>query len=58
MGKPMFVDIKMVEKLYGEDGFGGSITPPLKVGYYTSVHGLGINPDYTTLGSVSVENGN
>ena len=25
----------MVEKIYGEDGFGGMITPPLKVGYYT-----------------------
>ena len=36
IGKPMFVDIKMVEKVYGEDGFGGSITPPLKVGYYTA----------------------
>lgn len=36
IGKPLFVDIKMVEKLYGHDGFGGSITPPLKVGYYTA----------------------
>jgi hypothetical protein len=36
IAKPKYVDFKMVEKIYGEDGFGGSITPPLKVGYYTS----------------------
>ena len=34
--KPKYVDIKMVEKIYGEDGFGGLTTPPLKVGYYTA----------------------
>ena len=36
VGKPLYVDIKMVERLYGEDGFGGSIAPPLKLGYYTA----------------------
>jgi len=36
VAKPKYVDIKMVEELYGEDGFGGSITPPLKLGYYTA----------------------
>ena len=36
VAKPKFVDIKMVEKIYGEDGFGGMVTPPLKVGYYTA----------------------
>ena len=36
MINPKFVDIKMVEKIYGEDGFGGMVTPSLKVGYYTA----------------------
>ena len=36
IAKPKYVDIKMVEKIYGEDGFGGMVTPPLKVGYYTA----------------------
>ena len=36
IAKPKYVDFKMVEKIYGEDGFGGMVTPPLKVGYYTS----------------------
>ena len=35
MAKPKFVDVKMVEKIYGEDGFGGLTTPPIKTGYYT-----------------------
>ena len=36
IAKPRYVDIKMVEKIYGEDGFGGLITPPIKTGYYTA----------------------
>ena len=36
IGKPTYVDIKMVEKIYGEDGFGGKTTPPLKIGYYSA----------------------
>ena len=36
IGKPLYVDIKMAEKIYGDDGFGGLVTPPLKVGYYTA----------------------
>ena len=36
VAKPKYVDIKMVEKIYKEDGFGGSVSPPLKIGYYTS----------------------
>ena len=26
----------MVEKIYGEDGFGGLTTPPFKTAYYTA----------------------
>jgi len=33
---PRYVDIKMLEKIYGDDGFGGKITPSLKTGYYTA----------------------
>ena len=36
VAKPKYVDIKMVEKIYKKDGFGGSVSPPLKVGYYTT----------------------
>lgn len=36
VAKPKYVDIKMVEVIYKEDGFGGSVSPPLKVGYYTT----------------------
>jgi len=36
IAKPKYVDIKMVEKMYGEDGFGGMKTPPVKTGYYTA----------------------
>ena len=36
VAKPKYVDIKMVEKIYKEDGFGGSVSPPLKIGYYTT----------------------
>jgi hypothetical protein len=36
VAKPQYVDIKMVEAIYKEDGFGGSTSPPLKVGYYTA----------------------
>ena len=36
MAKPKYVDIKMVEKIYKEDGFGGSVSPPIKMGYYTA----------------------
>jgi hypothetical protein len=36
IAKPKYVDIKMVERIYGEDGFGGLITAPFKVGYYSS----------------------
>ena len=36
VAKPKYVDIKMVEAIYKEDGFGGSGSPPLKVGYYTA----------------------
>ena len=36
VAKPKYVDIKMVEKIYNKDGFGGSVSPPLKVGYYTT----------------------
>jgi hypothetical protein len=34
--KPKYVDIKMVEKIYKKDGFGGLTSPPIKVGYYTA----------------------
>ena len=34
--KPKYVDIKMVEKIYKEDGFGGSVSPSIKMGYYTA----------------------
>ena len=33
---PTYVDIKMVELLYKEDGFGGNISYSIKVGYYTT----------------------
>ena len=33
---PRYVDIKMVERMYGEDGFGGMVTPSFKVGYYSA----------------------
>ena len=36
IAKPKYVDLKMVEKIYGEDGFGGAKTPPIKTGYYTA----------------------
>ena len=36
VAEPKYVDIKMVEKIYKKDGFGGSVSPPLKVGYYTT----------------------
>ena len=36
VAKPKYVDIKMVEAIYKEDGFGGSVSPPLKGGYYTA----------------------
>ena len=36
IAKPKYVDIKMVEKIYGVDGFGGMKTPPLQTGYYTA----------------------
>ena len=36
IAKPRYVDIKMVEKIYGEDGFEGLTTPPIKTGYYTA----------------------
>ena len=36
VAKPKYVDIKMVEKIYKEDGFGGSVSPPIKLGYYTA----------------------
>ena len=36
VAKPKYVDIKMVEKIYKEDGFGGSVSPPIKIGYYTA----------------------
>ena len=36
VAKPKYVDIKMVEKIYKEDGFGGSVSPPIKMGYYTA----------------------
>ena len=36
VAKPKYVDIKMVEKIYKEDGFGGNVAPPLKIGYYTT----------------------
>jgi hypothetical protein len=36
IAEPRYVDIKMVEKIYKEDGFGGSKSPPLKIGYYTA----------------------
>jgi len=32
---PKYVDIKMLEVLYKEDGFGGSISTGIDVGYYT-----------------------
>ena len=36
VAKPKYVDIKMVEKIYKEDGFGGSVSPSIKMGYYTA----------------------
>jgi len=33
---PTYVDIKMVEVLYKEDGFGGSVSYGIKAGYYTT----------------------
>ena len=33
---PKFVDIRMLEKIYTEDGFGGAIAPTLKAGYYSA----------------------
>ena len=36
IGKPLYVDIKMAEKIYGDDGFGGKTTPPFKIGYYSA----------------------
>lgn len=34
--KPLYVDIKMVEKIYSPDGFGGSIVPKIpRAGYYS-----------------------
>ena len=36
VAKPKYVDFKMVEKIYGEDGFGGMKTPPIQLGYYTA----------------------
>ena len=33
---PTYVDIKMVEVLYKEDGFGGSTSYGIKAGYYTT----------------------
>jgi hypothetical protein len=36
VAKPQYVDIKMVEAIYKKDGFGGSVSPPLKMGYYTA----------------------
>jgi len=36
VAKPKYVDIKMVETIYKKDGFGGSVSPPLKTGYYTA----------------------
>ena len=36
IAKPKYVDIKMVEKIYKEDGFGGSVSPTIKMGYYTA----------------------
>ena len=49
IGKPLYVDIKMAEKMYGEDGFGGARTPPIKTGYYSAgdddicIHKCGID---------------
>ena len=36
IAEPKYVDIKMLEKMYRADGFGGSTAPPLKTGYYTA----------------------
>ena len=36
IAEPKYVDIMMLEKIYGEDGFGGSTSPPIKAGYYTA----------------------
>ena len=33
---PTYVDIKMVELLYKEDGFGGNTSHSIKAGYYTT----------------------
>jgi len=33
---PKYVDIKMLEVLYKEDGFGGNTTSGIKIGYYTT----------------------
>ena len=36
VAKPKYVDIKMVEKIYSPDGFGGSIVPKIpRAGYYS-----------------------
>ena len=29
-------DLDMLIRIYGEDGFGGMVTPSFKVGYYTA----------------------
>ena len=36
VAEPQYVDIKMVETIYKKDGFGGSVSPPIKTGYYTT----------------------
>jgi len=36
IAKPRYVDIKMVELLYKEDGFGGKTSHSIKAGYYTT----------------------
>ena len=36
IAEPRYVDIKMLEKIYKADGFGGSTAPPLKMAYYTA----------------------
>ena len=36
VAEPNYVDIKMLEKIYGWDGFGGMKMPTVKTGYYTA----------------------
>ena len=36
IAEPRYVDFKMAEKIYRADGFGGSVSPPLKMAYYTA----------------------